>query len=107
MSIVVGAVSVLPSFTNSGPAPLLLNSTHEDVMDSDKRIRNAIRGSSEHPCLWLRRILPNALGEHSGKALDHPPLFSFGDLALANVPWQYGSYGTDASGGMFSSVPAL
>jgi len=57
--------------------------------------------------LWLRGTLPNDLGTHSGALAENPPWFRFGGLILASAQWESGSFGTDASGGMFTSVPTL
>jgi len=77
-----------------------------------KTSENAARAQEEivtNPALWLRGILPASL---LLTYLIPPPIAkteisTFDPLGLTDGMWPSGTYGTDASGGAFSSIPEI
>ena len=60
-----------------------------------------------YPCLWLRGLLPNSLLVTDSVPLAQFPLFIVGPSPPAAEGWPAVYYGTDASGGTYSSIPQL
>ena len=59
-----------------------------------------------YPCLWLRGLLPQQLVPCASAPVATFPTFVSGPQCPSGS-WPAGYYGTDASGGVFSSIPQL
>ena len=86
--------------------PLLLNSTDQVILDSNKYISDCDQQCVQYPCLWFRGLLPAALITTSSAPLATYPNFIVGPHIPVGL-WPGGFYGTDCSGGIHSSVPSL
>ena len=87
----------------------LAQDEHDDVRKTQQYAPRAQEEFVTNPALWLRGILPASLL----LTFPIPPPISateistFDPLGLTAGMWPSGTYGTDASGGAFSSIPEI
>ena len=87
--------------------PLLASAVDIDIRNSNKHTSMCNDEYTMYPCLWLRGLLPNSLLVTDSVPLAQFPLFIVGPSPPAAEGWPGGYYGTDASGGTYSSIPQL
>ena len=86
------------------PANRNISSPH--VAASDYLLSQARSGAASHPCLWLRGLLPASVMPRNTPVIEHDD-YSFVGQPPCSGAWPAGLYYADASGGRFSSIPAL
>ena len=86
------------------PANQGISSPH--IAASDYLLPQARIGAASHPCLWLRGLLPMSVLPCNTPAVEHDE-YSFVGQPPCSGAWPAGLYYADASGGRFSSLPAL
>ncbi len=80
----------------------------EAVTSTQSLCPTAVEGCAELPCLWLRGILPEKLTKVNPDRMPPDDVTTTHINNTARPPvWGSGTYYGDASGGEFSSVPAI
>lgn len=80
----------------------------EEVRSTQSLVPAAVEKAAEHPCLWLRGILPAFLTAVSSGEQPDTVLRVKADAANPARPrWTGGTYYGDASGGKYTSIPAI
>ena len=77
----------------------------ERVSSTQQYISQAVEGSRDYPCLWLRGLLPSSLVTVNTPYVMDEQLHFVG--RLPPEPWPAGDFYSDASGGPFSSIAAI
>ena len=78
----------------------------ERVVDSQHLISHADQGVQQHPCLWLRGLLPSDLVAINTPVVTQCELTFYGQV-VPHTGWEPGHFYTDCSGGPFSSFPPI
>ena len=78
----------------------------EQLRSTDYLCSQAVPGSAELPCLWLRGLLPNSIILINTPFPSSPSWQFVGKQPPGDV-WDTGLYYSDASGGKYSSIPLL
>jgi hypothetical protein len=82
---------------------------HDDISKTQQYVRRAQDEATTNPALWLRGILPASLllNFPIPQPIQTTQISIFDPCGLTNAGWPSGTYGTDASGGAFSSIPEI
>ena len=86
------------------PANLSIDTSQME--DSQALLEQARAGHCDLPAFWLRGLLPRSTVPCNTPYIYHDELHLVGPK-VPNDPWPSGVYFSDASGGKYSSVPAL
>jgi len=82
---------------------------HDDVQKTQQYVHRAQDESVTNPALWRRGVLPASLllNLPIPTPIASTEISTFDPLGLTSGMWPSGTYGTDASGGAFSSMPEI
>ena len=75
------------------------------VENTQKYISQAVEGTQQFECLWLRGLLPASLVRVNTPFVESMELHYVGDAPVGR--WPPGQFFTDSSGGPFSSLPVI